>query len=67
MTTTAATHEVEYMPAEWQERMEWNSALVCYPRIAKVQEFSDGNSSAYTEQELARVETLVEEILNDSH
>lgn len=56
-------HEVEYMPTEWQDRMAWNSDLVCTPRIAEVQEFSDGNTSTYTELELARVESLLYELL----
>jgi len=54
---------VQYTPAAWRELAEWNPGLIVHSREVKIQEFSDGNSAAYAEQELARVETLLKEIL----
>lgn len=55
--------ETQYTPAAWQKLAEWNRGLVVHPRTVKVTEFSDGDTPAYAECELARVETLLREIL----
>ena len=55
--------KTQYTSAAWQELAEWNKGLVCHPREVRMAEFSDGDTSAYAECELARVETLLHEIL----
>lgn len=54
---------VQYIPAHWRELTEWNPSLVCHPREVEVLEFADGKTATYCEAELARIETLLWEIL----